>query len=217
MGSQRVVKALTPQQFTNLTPSTVTGGRYDIGTLPLGNYKGSVAFFDLDKLVNKPLVQVEQQHILGILDGREEGYDLRTVVLPIASPAGTEVRGRITVPAGVVYYVSTVRIALPADNVGRPTGLWRCSLWTDRSATPDADGQSFQAAAQSDAGGLAANYDDEFHGAAPFFAITGKPVMLRLPAGSIITLQSGVINGALGAALTTTIQLYGFVTPKLVE
>jgi len=78
MGKQKIVdKTITPlQALTSVTPLTATEGRTrgSLGILPIGVYKGEAAFIDLDKLANQPLVEAEQLHILGILDGREEEW-----------------------------------------------------------------------------------------------------------------------------------------------
>jgi len=183
----------------------------------VGVYKGGVAFLDLDKAVNLPLVAVEQMHILGILDGRLEDYDLQTITLPAGSAIGASVRQRLTIPTGEVWYVNDVETVTPADSGGRASINWRCSLWAEQGANPDTDGQAFHAAAQADALGLGAVFDDEFHPGAPFIAPENKSVLLRLPGGAVITFQAVNTIAAAVADMMCTGALYGFRTTKLVQ
>ncbi|GAJ13491.1 unnamed protein product, partial [marine sediment metagenome] len=102
MGKQRVAnKAITPQQILQALQAgsitTVQAQAMFNGVMPVGDYKGIAAIFDLDLLVKQPLVDAEQKHILGILDGRLEGYDLRTLTFAIDAPAGTPLAGTLTV------------------------------------------------------------------------------------------------------------------------
>ena len=219
MGKQRITdKTIIPlQALTNITPSDATGGRTagSLGMVPIAYYKGQAVFWDLNLAVNEPLVFAERQHILGILDGREEGYDLVTVNIPlgVATPVGTVYRGRLTVPAGQVWFITQVLTTLAAE-AATPTAFWRCSLWADRAAIPDADGQAFNAVAMTFALGPV-YWDDFFEGANVFLPNTNKPVALRLPAGSSITLQ--LITTVLGTAGSAhTLQLFGYIGKALV-
>ena len=220
MGKQRLVdKTIRPMTvgLTNLTPAAVTGGRAanTLGMIPIGNYKGLAAFFDLDKLVNQPLVLAEQQHILGILDGREEGHDMVTVTNPLGALLGTQVRGRLTVPAGEVWYISAVVTTIPADATATILGNWRSNRWTDRAVTPDPDGQAFHAAAFGNAAGF--TQWDEFGWVSPLWAITNKTAVLRLTSGTVITLECAVAVAPPTADVDSTLQLYGFIGKQLVE
>jgi hypothetical protein len=223
MGKRKIVdKTIRPLQFglTSLNPAAVTGGRAynSLGTLPIGNYKGQAAFFDLDKLANQPLVNAESLHITGILDGREEGYDLVTVKNPAGALVGTQVRNKITVPAGEVWFINAIVLHIPADATSIIAANWRCSLWHDRSATPDPDGQAFNAKAVADTAPAGAGITEyyEFHPNAPMLALVNKPIALRLPAGAVITLEGTVTTAPPTADVDTTLSLYGYVGKSLV-
>jgi hypothetical protein len=217
MGERRVVpgnRQLSPLQVAyNLTPALATGGRTagSLGYVPIGYYKGAAAFFDLDKMANQPLAWAERQHILGILDGREEDYDLQTVTVPAGALTGQVLSGTLTVPAGVVFYVSCVELTVGVDPAPGAvlTGFWRCSLWTDRAATPNAAGQLFNSL------GDVGNVFHEFGEWTTLLAITNKTPLLRLPAGAVITFTITTV-GAASAAIASTLQLYGTVGKALV-
>jgi len=147
----KTVRPLTT--LTNLTPASVTGGIAvsALGRLPIGVYKGVAAFFDLDKLANQPLVQAEQQHIMGILSGREAAYDLANVAIAAADPIGTAHLGVITVPTGEIWYVNAVEGFSPANGALAQVGYnWYCSMWTDRVGSLG-HGQPFHTAEQPSA------------------------------------------------------------------
>ncbi|GAH71852.1 unnamed protein product, partial [marine sediment metagenome] len=117
MGKQNVkdktidpIKAL---QAGNLT--TAQAQQMFPGSMLIGDYKGVASILDLDLLVKQPLVDAEQKHILGILDGREEDYDLRTLTIPIASPVSFAMVGSLTVPAGEIWYINAVQMFVPFD------------------------------------------------------------------------------------------------------
>ncbi|GAI89105.1 unnamed protein product, partial [marine sediment metagenome] len=104
------IKAL---QAGNLT--TAQAQQMYNGVLPIGDYKGVASILDLDKMVNQPLVLTEQQYISSILDGREEGYDRRTLTIPIDSPVAFGLSGSLTVPAGDLWYINAVQMYVPFD------------------------------------------------------------------------------------------------------
>ena len=225
MGEKALVdKTVVPLSttLTNLTPALVTAGSVagNLGNLPIGYYKGSAAFWDLDLAVNQPNVLSEQEHILGILDGREEGYDLRTLttVVGVASPVGTILAGTLTVPAGEVWYINAVQSIV--NCVGAANGLvgnWRCSLWTDRAATPNAAGQSFHPpAGLATAAGATVTTLDEFGGWTTVLAIANKVPMLRLPAGAIVSFVLVTATAQVDVAAASTLQLFGTVGKVLV-
>jgi len=218
MGKQKLVdKSIDPIKALQSGSYTIAQVQQMFnGVIPIGDYKGYGALFDIDLLVKQPLVQAEQQHILGILDGREEDYDLQTVSIPLAAAAGAVVTGSLTVPAGEVWYINAIRIVLPADQGGSPTANWYNSMWTDRAATPNAAGQPFHAAGINFSPGGGTQWD-EFTNPANWWAPTNKPVLLRLPGGTVITM--GVVNtGAVATAqMDCTIALFGFVAKSLVD
>lgn len=186
------------------------------GSIPIGDYKGYGALWDIDKAVKQPLVLAEQLHILGILDGREEDYDLQTVTIPNASAANAQVSGSLTVPSGEVWYVNAIETVLPADAGGSPTANWHCSLWTDRAATPSTYGQPFHAAAFNFGPGGGTQWD-EFTSPANWWAATNKPMLLRLPAGTVITLVVTNAGAVATAQMDCTLQLFGFIGKPLVD
>jgi hypothetical protein len=226
MGERRVVpgdKTISPLQTAyNLTPLTATQGRAasSLGVVPIGYYKGAAAFFDLDKMVNHPLVNAELAHILGILDGREEGYDLRTLTTVVGdtSPVGTILSGTLTVPAGQVWYINAVQSIL--NTTGAANGLvgnWRCSLWTDRATVPNPAGQSFYpATGLVRAPGGTTTWLAEFGPIATAWLITNKVPLLRLPAGTILTFVLVTTTAQVDVAAASTLALFGAVGKQLV-
>jgi len=186
------------------------------GIIPIGDYKGSAALFDLDLLVKQPLVEAEQMHILGILDGREEDYDLQTVTIPNGSAINVALTGSLAVPAGEVWYVNAVRMISPADAGGSPAMNWHCSLWEDRAATPNPAGQPFHAAAVNFTPGGGTQWD-EFCWPANIWAAANKPNLLRLPAGTVITFTVVNTAGVATADMACTLALFGFIGRSLVD
>ncbi len=192
------------------------------GVIPIGDYKGVAAAFDLDLLVKQPLVDAEQKHILGILDGREEDYDLRTLTIPIASPVGTALVGSLIVPVAEVWYINAVQMFVPFDATAGVTVNWHCSLWPDRAAVPSEAGQPFRTAAQAlattncPAGGPSLTHLDEFGPIATAWLITNKVPLLRLPGGAAITFAVLTDTAAATAAIACTLGLHGAIGKPLV-
>lgn len=227
MGQQRVVDQTIRglQTLTSVTPSQVTGGVpiNQLGYLPLGNYKGALAFFDLNKLANEPLVQAELLHILGVLDGREEDYDLQTITIPNLTQINASVRERLTVPTGQVWYVTAIQLFTPADVGGTPAINWRYLPWTDRALAPDVDGQSYHLAPLSNTPVGFTWYDEFWPGAPavggpePGAPPTNKAVALRLPAGTIITFVATNLTAVATGAMACTGRLYGYIGKQLVD
>ncbi len=229
MGKQRVVdKTVRPMTtLTSLTPALVTGGQaYGlIGNLPIGYYKGSAAFWDLDLAVNQPNVMAEQEHILGILDGREEDYDLQTLTVALLSVAGTALTGTLTVPTGELWYVNCIRLDCPGDATAGFTMNWACDLWTDRIGAAAA-GQPFRTAAVALASagiathvapaGGAIQQLDEFGEIATAWLVTNKTPLLRLPGGTIITFTLLTDTAAPTVATACTLSVHGAMAKILV-
>lgn len=218
MGATRVidntVRPLTT--ITSIAPAGVIPDVSRAGVIPVGNYKGVPAFWDLDKAVNQPLVWAEQQHILGILDGREEDYDLQTLGITLAEAIGTIHSAALTVPAGQVWYVNCVETIIAASGGANIIEAnWRCSLWTDRAATPSTAGQLFHAA-NFNFGVGGGTQDDEFSVAPALFAIANKQPLLRLPAGAIVTVTFVNTTAVAAATVNCTFGLHGFIGKLLV-
>ncbi len=219
MGKQRTKdKTIRPlTSLTNLTPATVTGGIAinSLGHIPIGVYKGAAAFWDLDKAVNQPLVSAEQQHVVGILSGREEDYDLQTATAVLAEAIGTAHVVQLTVPTGELWYVQGIETTVPASGGVSQYGTnWHCSLWTDRVGALGY-GQAFWGAEQLHAVG-GANTFDEF-GVAPLaFAVSNKQGVLRAPAGTEFTFIVTTRTLACDLAVAVTFQVWGYLGRFLV-
>ncbi len=200
MGKQKVVDKTIRLQttLTALTPALVTAGQVVglLGSLPIGQYKGAAAFWDLNLAVNEPNVLAEQLHILDNIDGA--GVDgIVNVTMPAAAGLGTVVVGTITVPAGEVWFINAVTQTCAADATGTVTWNWRCSLFPD--ALGNALGGTYHTA---DLATALAPQVDEFSAIAVVFGVGNKPVALRLPAGTTISGQLTVtvlaITGVVG-------------------
>ena len=189
------------------------------GVIPIGDYKGVAAALDLDLLVKQPLVSAEEKHILGILDGREEDYDLQTLTTVVAAAIGTVITGTLTVPVGEVWFINAIETVVNA--VGAANGLvgnWLCSLWPDRAATPNPAGQAFHpVAGLIAAAGAATTTLDEFGPIATAWVVTNKVPLLRLPAGTFITFALATTTAPVDVAASSTLKLYGSVGKALVE
>ena len=213
-----VDKTISPLQLTTLTPASVTQGRATNtwGVIPIGNYKGAAAFIDLDKLANQPLVLAEQLHILGILDGREEDYDLQTITTVLAEAIGTIHTAQLTVPAGVVWLLNAVEMVVPASGGANAiTANWRCSLWTDRALIPSPNGQAFHAADFNPGVGGGTQWD-EFGVIPLLWAATNKPQTLRLPGGTVLTVSFTNTLAVAAAAVNCLFRVYGYIGKALV-
>lgn len=224
MGKQRVIekrdmRIVSPMQtITSLTPGNVTEGRNagSLGVIPIGVYKGDAAFWDLDKAVNQPLVFAEQQHILGILDGREEDYDLQTLAVALNEPVGTVHTAQLVVPTDEVWYLNAVETVVPASGGGNTiTANWRCSLWTDRSVTPNVNGQAFHPADYNPGAGGGTQWD-EFGMICIAWAVDNKQSLLRLPASAVLTVTFTNTLVIAAAAVNCIFRVWGFVGKQLV-
>ena len=225
MGKDRIAdKAISPQEVVKaLMAGSITIAQAQAmynGVLPIGDYKGAAAILDLDALVKQPLVLAEQQHILGILDGREEDYDLKTLttIVGATSPIGTLLTGSLTVPAGEVWFINAVQTYVNCTGAANGlVGNWRCSLWPDRAITPSEAGQSFHpAAGLVAAAGATLTTLDEFGPIATAWVITNKVPLLRLPSGATITFTLVTTTAQVDVAAASTLQLYGSVGKQLV-
>lgn len=235
MGRQHLVdKTIRPlTTLTSITPAGVISNVSQAGVIPIGNYKGVPAFWDLDKAVNQPLVNAEDRYIQSMLDGRLAGYDFAAATFLAADAITLQRRARITVPAGQVWYVSAVQIYVPKDTTCTFDVNWRCSLWTDPATAPDADGQTFLAG--DGVGTNAINIWDYLLGVAPATTNIGIGVVagtnlglaigtpktlaapLRLKGGDWITLQATVrTNVVVLATVLVLIGVTGYVAKPLV-
>ena len=218
MGEQKLVdKTVQPMTLTSLTPASVTAGlkSNQLGFLPIGNYKGAAAFWDLDKANNQPLVLAESLHILGCLDGREEDYDLQTLAVTLAEAIGTVHNATLTVPAGQVWFITGVETVIPASGGANIiTANWRCNLWTDRVAAAAA-GQTRHAADINFGAGGGTQFD-EFGVLAVWWVLDNKPVALRLPAGAILTCTFTNTVAVAAGTVNCIFRIYGYIGKLLV-
>jgi len=210
MSKQRVVdKTITPLQVaSNLAPTDFVfkPGTLGEAVLPIGKYKGGVAFWDLDKAVNQPLVLVEKAHALDKLDDR----DMVDVKIGAGAAAGSPGRDKHTVPAGKVQFINRLVVNAPAPDGG---GAYlsvniRISIWPDVATTPDPDGKAYWST------------DKEPKGTPVTLDLPAQGELgeeLRLPAGSTITLVATVQGAALAADTTATLIPYGREANALVE
>lgn len=214
MGKQEVAdKTIFPLQLANARPQDLTGPKP--GVVPIGVYKGQATFWDLDKANNQPLVWAEQQHILGILDGREEDYDLQTLAVTVGEAIGTPHTASLTVPAGVVWFLNAIETVIPASGGANIIiANWRCNLWADRLANAAA-GQLFHAADINFGVGGGTQWD-EFGVIPLLWAATNKPVALRLPAGAILTVTFTNTVAVAAATVNCLFRVYGYVGKALV-
>lgn len=185
------------------------------GVFIIGAHKGVPVSLDITTLI-EPLVLAEQQHILGLLDGREEDYDKQTITIPKGAVANAQVAEQLTVPAGLVAFITAIQLVTPADQGGTPAINWHCSLWTDRAATPSPYGQPFHAAPLSNSPG-GGTFWDEFVPPANWWAATNKPVVLRLPAGAVLTFVATNLTADATADMVCTARLYGYIGKSLVK
>ncbi len=219
MGKQKTqekIGLIRAQSLTTVTPDQVTNRTVgELGVLPIGSYKGAAAFWDLDKAVNQPLAQAELLHILGILGGREEDYDLDTLALVAAEAIGTAHVGTLTVPTGELWFVNNIQTTIPASGGANIiTANWYCSLWTDRVGALGY-GQAFHLAAINFGAGGGAQLD-EFSPPGPVWALTNKQVALRLPAGTVLTVVFTNTVAVAAGAVNCLFQVFGWLGRSLV-
>lgn len=206
MGKERLVdKTMRPMTvgLTTVTPADVTTGKP--GTLPIGNYKGVPAFFDLDKLANQPLVAAERLYAYDRIDAR----DIVTVTHPAAALLAATLRAVLgPVPAGEVWFLNRVLVNIPAQVGAEAIAQcnFRISSWAipdiRTGTTPDVDGRSYWPANLGTAG------IDAFIVDFPAQAELGEE--LRLIAGDYISLVTTITTAAVGAAaLITTLTPFG--------
>jgi len=233
MGKRRIIdKSIQPMStIQNITPANFTVARQTpaYGAIVMGDYRGAARFLDLDKMVVQPLISAEREYILGILDGREAGYDIVTVTHPATSPIATLLTGALTVPADELWYVNCIRMNCPGDAVAGFTLNWHCDLWTDRVGA-SAFGQPFRTAAVALAGvdpsgviqthiapaGGAIQQLDEFGDIATAWSMVNKIPMLRLPANTVITFTVLSDTGLVAVATASTLSVHGAMAKILV-
>ena len=222
MGGQKVAdKTMSPEDIVRaLQAGSITIAQAQQmfnGVMPIGDYKGIAAILDLDLMVKQPLVLAEQKHILGILDGREEDYDLQTLTPTAGEAIGTNHDASLVVPSDEVWFLNFVRMYVPASVACSMECNWYCDLWPDHAeASPSGWGQAFYTAAQNNGVGGPWTYDAEFSEQGPVWAVTNKHVALRLPGGTTLRVRF-TTRTAVGEAIACTFQLFGFIGKALVD
>ena len=216
MGKDKLVdKTISLQQvLTSVDPAQATNRpARDLGTLPIGYYKGKAVFFDLDKLVNQPLAAIERLYSTDRIDAR----DIVQAVIASGAAVGSVARGRLTVSSGEVWFLNRLVLVSPTESgvgVGDIVQVnFRISKWpypdTRAGVTVDDDGRSYWANAQ----GTAA--EDTYTVDLPAQGDLGEE--LRLEAGDVITLVATLTGAVAGAALTASLTPFGRKVKKLVE
>lgn len=212
-GTQQVLiqppKGYVPPLRNELTPIAV-----------YNNATGYWVGLPIEALI-EALVEAEQKHILGILDGREENYDLQTITIPNGAVDGDIYSEQLTVPDDKVWFVTAIALATPADDGGVPSINWRCSLWIDRVGA-SVNGQLYHRDYLS-ATPLGDTFYDECFAGAPFlggpeplFPPTNKPYPLRLPPGTKLTFDAASIGAAATGDMVCTARLFGHIGKYLV-
>ncbi|HCP60319.1 MAG TPA: hypothetical protein DIT43_01915 [Dehalococcoidia bacterium] len=105
IGPADIVKAL---QTGNIT--TAQAQQMFNGIMPIGDYKGIAALYDIDKQVIQPLILAEKQWTLDKVDPRNGGCSL---TVPIGTAVDDSVTEEIEVPAGEVWYLCEHEIRVP--------------------------------------------------------------------------------------------------------
>ena len=217
MGQQNLVnKTINPLQLTSLTPAAVTGGTpvNQLGFIPIGNYKGAAAFFDLNLLVNEPLIWAEKQWTQDIVDSRN-GFV--TIVVPIGTLAGASVTGTITVPAGAIWYLGTHRLLIHQAAALTAGGLVVNFLVSSFPKTLAGADKAYLDAERALARTQAQIAAGDFDLTTQFQAGDELGVPLRLVGGDVLTLVATVATAAtVGAAITVDLTVYGRVGKSLV-
>ena len=217
MGQQNLVnKTINPLQLTSLTPAAVTGGTpvNQLGFIPIGNYKGAAAFFDLNLLVNEPLIWAEKQWTQDIVDTRN-GFVAITV--PIGTLVGASVTGNITVPAGEIWYLGTHRLLIHQAAALTAGGLVVNFLVSSFPKTLAGADKAYLDAERALARTQAQIAAGDFDLTTQFQAGDELGVPLRLVGGDVLTLVATVATAAtVGATITVDLTVYGRVGKSLV-
>jgi len=233
MGRQHTIdKTIRPlTTITNITPAGVITNVASAGVLPIGNYKGVPAFWDLDKAVNQPLIWAEKQWTIDKVDERDGPAGVQAqVTLPIGAVDGTHVvgvapGGIITVPAGQVWYLQSYRFTiLQSAALAGPTGVrctFRVSPWPKVAVTGvDKEYHAAAAFAIGVPGALTAAIAaaDVNIGPINFTTTAGEMGQaLRLVGGDILTVVAWPYGGAVaGQLVQVNLAVYGWKAKLLV-
>jgi len=172
---------------------------------------GSLRLMNLRTLVEM-LTPAERVHVIGKLDTR----DAITASIGAAAVVGSVASAELEVPAGEVWYLNVVELVSPAESgigVGDIVQVnFRVSSWPD---TLSEAGQLFYAANQgTDA---LESFYAEFGSTAPLWSLDNVSPELRLVGGDVLTLTAVLTGAAAGAALTATLNPYGWKGRYLVD
>lgn len=141
--------------------------------------------------------------------GKVDTRNTLSVTVPITAALNESFTGALTVPAGELWFITTIAITKPA---ALTTDIilvnFRVSSWLDDAVVPSSAGKLFFPAGQ---GGLGADtFYAEFFGAAVFLGFENLPVPLRLVGGDYLTLVATLTGAVIAAAQTTTLTAYGY-------
>ncbi len=197
-------QALQAIQIPPLAPQSVIIAVFD-------RKDGSVRMLDSRNFV-EALATAERIHAIGKLDER----DVITVTIPTGAAVNTELTAELVVPVGEVWFITALHLTTPGESAPAVGDIVqvnaKVSAWP---VTGDAAGKTFFAANQG--GAAPGERWAEFHPGAPFFDPRNMSAELRLVGGQKVTLVARLTGAVAGAALTATLEPYGWKGKLLVS
>lgn len=222
MGKQKVVsKVIGPAEIVRaLQSGSITIAQAQAmfsGVLPIGGYRGIAAILDLDLLVNQPLALPELVYSLDKIDVR----DAITCQLAVGDvPATAHVLATLVVPDDELWILYNVDVDCPVTAIAGEiiAATFRLSIWPypdiRGGVAVHAAGRSYWPAIHIPTATSAAAINETVI----FNAQINLGVQLRLPGGSILTLDAYSTGDALTAAVpAVTLIPYGRKVKVLVE
>ena len=174
------------------------------GVVPLGFYRGGLAFVDLDKLVVQPLVQAETLYALDRIDDR----DRVEVKIAAGAAIASKASAKLEVPAGEVWFLNRVVLTSPAESgvgVGDIVQVNFCiSAWPlrqDEIPLVEGAGRKYWAVERGTAALDTYTVDLSAQGE--------LGAELRLTGGDFITLYAELTGAPAGADLVASLTPYG--------
>jgi hypothetical protein len=229
----RILKLSPLQRVKALTTGLVAAPPMaDVSLLVGGWADGDWRFLNVGGL-EELQVLAEQQHILGILDGRllataTTPGDLATVTIPagtvVGAVAGTQ-RFTIPVPPAEVWFIQAVALHSPAESAPMAgeivTCNFRTTVWPDTAVVPNALGLPYFGGSPQDYVWTINDeiFDCEFSIGSTAWMWWGTKniqTMLRIPGGESISLEAILTGANAGANLVADMRLYGFKGKLLV-
>jgi len=143
--------------------------------------------------------------------GKLDARNLVTATLAATAVVGGIATAALTVPAGELWFVQSLRVISPAECAPAEGQIcavnFRISSWPDDDDSNSA-GKLFWAAGH---GTIAIDtYWIEFHAGAPWLDEENLDVPLRVVGGDVITLYNTLGGAAATAALAATLTPYGY-------